>query len=155
MSEIGDIITDYRQHTRWVGTKPEERVARVVPAEVLRAIEAYEHARERRREANTNYFAFRDLSDLERCAQYGRLMEQWWSHLEALLPREPGWYPHAGHIYGFAKRGKCGFELTRDPASSRWPDPDRARAWALAWSRRRGEEERVREFCTAHKGAIR
>jgi hypothetical protein len=133
--------------TRWNGPDPSLRVAREVPAEVERAIVAYEHARERRYVWEGRYLLDRSQESLDQSAQYGRLMEQWWSRLEALLPIEPGWYPHGRYIYGFAKRGKCGFELVRDPASSRWPDPARARAWALAWSRRRGEEERVREFC--------
>lgn len=162
MSEIGDIVEDYRQHTRWVGPT-DARVAREVPAEMLRAIEAYEWARTCRHATDERYKELRDEGHhpelaqtvLNQCSQYGRLMEQWWGHLQALLPREPGWYPHGPYVYGYAKRSKRGLELTRDPASSRWPDPDRAAAWALAWGRRRGEEERVRGFCEQVKGAIR
>jgi hypothetical protein len=144
--------------TRWVGPDPSLRVAREVPPEVERAIVAYEHAREQRREWNDRHIRYRAAGwhvqaedAIQKCLAYDRLMEQWWSRLEALLPREPGWYPHAGRIYGYVGK-KTGFELVRHAGAWRWPDPDRTAAWTLAWSRRRGEEERVREFCGRRGG---
>jgi hypothetical protein len=150
MSEIGDIITDYRQHTRWNGPT-DARVAREVPPEVERAIVAYEHARQLRETWNEQFIIDRDEASLNLCSTYSRLMEWWWQRLGDLLPRELGWYPHAGRIYGYVGK-KTGFELVRHAGAWRWPDPDRAAAWALAWGRRRGEEERVKAFCGQRGG---
>jgi hypothetical protein len=159
MSDLGDIITAHREakraEARWNGTESTLRVAREVPAEVDHAIEAFEAARRRRQEWNKHYIETRWQHALDRCQVNDRLAGWWWQRLGDLLPKEAGWYPHDGRIYGWAKQDKGGFELTRRSGWSAWPNE----AEAAAWERSQVERERARRqleaFCTQTRGALK
>lgn len=144
--------------TLWIGTEPTLRIAAHVPAEVERAIEAYETAKRRRELASHDHIAARRAGEhwlaqkaIDACLVNGRLMEQWWGRLAALLPVEAGWWPYNGMLYGYAKRDGCGLKLVRQAGASAWPNESRARDYEVRMGRRRADEARTRAWFDRRK----
>lgn len=129
-------------------------LAAYVPEAYGRAIDEYEEADWEARSAYKLYLVVRDcdvppeyLVDIQKwyaiwdAAATFRLLV-----LEEAIPVGPGWYPHGGSVWGWAKRSKCGLSLVREPGSCPVDDEEARRRWYAGVARKAEQDRRIAEF---------